>query len=101
MDTDKPEFRRWGARPPRALLAAPRDQHLAGGLPRTLGIISVRPGFPRGRGKPHPGRVRSFFYLGARKKQGFEKGGASPSVPPVLFQLARPFKTDGATRPAN
>jgi hypothetical protein len=50
-----PELRSWGARPPRALLAAPRGQPLAREADTNAGIVSVR-----------PGRARSLFYFGFR-----------------------------------
>ena len=57
----KPELRSWGARPPRASLAAPRGQLLTRDTATNAWNLSVRPGFPRGREKLHPGRARSLF----------------------------------------
>jgi len=51
------------ARPGRSW-TRPRVQHVVRETYKNAWEFSVRPGFPRGREKPHPGRVRSLFSFG-------------------------------------
>ena len=93
----QPELRSWGAHPPSGVAGrAARPASLRADAAKTFGTFSCVRGFPRGRGKPHAGRVRSPSHFEVRVQTNTPKTVATTPgafCPFFLFpSKIRPFK---------